>query len=69
MREALRLGTQDAKLLYHAGMIARRARDRAAATEYLRRALALSPQFDLLQARTARQALAELAHNTDPGAQ
>ncbi len=59
MREALRLGTQDAKLFYHAGMIACRAGDRAAATDYLRRALALSPQIDPPPARVARQALAE----------
>jgi tetratricopeptide (TPR) repeat protein len=60
MREALQLGTQDAKLFFHAGMIARRSGDRVAAVDYLRRALALSPQFDLLQARVARRTLAEL---------
>jgi tetratricopeptide (TPR) repeat protein len=53
MGEALRLGTQDAKLFYHAGMIARAAGDRVAAVDYLKRALALSPQFDPLQARNA----------------
>ena len=57
IKEALRLGTQDARLLYHAGVIARAAGDRAAAGDYLRRALALNPQFDPLQAMVARKAL------------
>jgi Tfp pilus assembly protein PilF len=38
-------------------MIARRAGDATAARDYLRRALALSPQFDPLQAMLARRAL------------
>ena len=59
IKEALRLGTQDARLLYHAGVIARAAGDRAAAGDYLRRALALNPQFDPLQVKFAQQALAE----------
>lgn len=57
MRAALRLGTQDARLLYHAGMIARADGHELAAQAYLRRALALSPQFDPLQAQVARAAL------------
>lgn len=60
-REALRLGTRDARLLYHAGMIARAAGDHDAAREQLRRALELCPQFDPLQAAAARRALAELS--------
>ncbi len=59
LKEALRLGTADPKLLYHAGMIARAAGDKTRARDYLKRALALSPQFDPLQAKTAREALAE----------
>jgi tetratricopeptide (TPR) repeat protein len=57
MREALRLGTQDAKLFYHAGMIARAAGDKVAAARYLQRALALNPRFDALQAPIARNSL------------
>lgn len=57
IREALRLGTQDARLFYHAGMIARASGDTTAAGEYLRRALDLSPQFDPVQAPLARQAM------------
>ena len=59
IKEALRLGTKDARLFYHAGMIARAAGDAAAARDYLERALALNPQFDPLQARIARAALAQ----------
>lgn len=59
MKDALRLGTEDARLFYHAGMIARAVGDRTAATDFLRRAITLNPHFDLWQARIARQALAE----------
>jgi tetratricopeptide (TPR) repeat protein len=58
-KDALRLGTQDAKLFYHAGMVARAAGDRAAAQDYLRRALKLNPRFDPRQSQVAKQALAE----------
>jgi len=57
MRDAMRLGTRDARLFYHAGMIAQAAGDRAAAASFLKQALDLSPQFDPLQARVAREAL------------
>jgi len=60
IKEALRLGTQDAMLFYHAGMIARASGDTASAKAYLGRALALNPQFDPLQSRIARQVLAGL---------
>lgn len=59
IKEALRLGTQDAKLFYHAGMIARDAGDRTAARDYLQRAVKLNPQFDPRQAPIAKQVLAE----------
>ena len=58
--DALRLGTRDARLLYHAGMIARAGGDEDAARDYLRRALALNPKFDPLQATIAERTLAEL---------
>jgi pentatricopeptide repeat protein len=57
IKEALALGTEDARLFYHAGMIAKAAGDAANARSYLERALALSPQFDPLQAPRAREAL------------
>ncbi|HYX42154.1 MAG TPA: tetratricopeptide repeat protein, partial [Pyrinomonadaceae bacterium] len=59
IKEALRLGTRDAKLLYHAGLIARAAGDQTMAHDYLKRALALNPQFEPLQVAFAQQALAE----------
>ena len=59
IKEATRLGTKDARLLYHAGMIAIAAGDREAGRAQLRRALELSPAFDPLQSRLARQALGE----------
>jgi tetratricopeptide (TPR) repeat protein len=61
IKDALRLGTQDAKLFYHAGMIARAAGDKASAVEDLERALTLSPQFDPMQASAARDMLVSLA--------
>jgi tetratricopeptide (TPR) repeat protein len=57
IKEALRLETRDARLFYHAGMIADAAGDRDRAREYLTRALTLSPEFDPLQATLARKAL------------
>ncbi len=60
MRAALRLGTQDARLFYHAGLIARASGNPVLARAYLRRALALNPQFDPLQAIKARRALAAM---------
>jgi tetratricopeptide (TPR) repeat protein len=56
MKAALRLGTQDPRLFYHAGMIARAAGERTLARTYLGRALTLNPQFDPLQAIKAREA-------------
>ena len=64
MAEALAQGTQDATLLYHAGMIARRAGARGTAAAYLRRALAVSPVFDPAGAPAARAALDSLAAST-----
>lgn len=58
--EALRLGTRDAKIYYHAGMIYQALGERAKAVKYLKLALAISPAFDVLQAERARQALAAL---------
>jgi len=60
IKEALKLGTRDAKLFYHAGMIARAAGDNDAARDYLNRALKLNPQFDPLQSQVARKALEEI---------
>jgi tetratricopeptide (TPR) repeat protein len=57
IKESLKLGTQDARLFYHAGMIAKAAGDKATAADYLKRALTLNPQFDPLQALNAKKIL------------
>lgn len=59
IREALRLGTKDARMLYHAGMIARATGDRSRAHDYLAQVLAINPQFDPLLAPFAGKAAAE----------
>jgi tetratricopeptide (TPR) repeat protein len=60
LAEALKLGTQDASLFYHAGMIQYGLGDKKQARSYLERALALNPHFSQRQATVARQTLAEL---------
>jgi uncharacterized membrane-anchored protein len=60
MAAALAQGTQDAMLMYHAGMIARAAGDREAARHYLERALAIAPAFDYAAPWIARAALDSL---------
>lgn len=57
IKEALKLGTRDAKIYYHAGMISLAAGDKSTARDYLNRALTLSPHFDPLQELNARKAL------------
>jgi tetratricopeptide (TPR) repeat protein len=60
IRAALRLGTADARLFYHAGMIARAAGDRNSAADFLRRAIKLNPYFDPWQSKVAERALEEV---------
>jgi tetratricopeptide (TPR) repeat protein len=60
MREAMRLGTRDALLYYHAGMIHQALGDPAQARNMLSEALSINPHFDLLQARTAARSLQRL---------
>lgn len=60
MEQALRLGTDDALLHFHAGMIARARGDDAVAARHLERALALDPHFSILHAPEAHAALAAL---------
>lgn len=59
-QQALRLGTQDALKLFHAGMIAYRLGDYASARSYLNRALTINPNFSLLYADGARRTLEKL---------
>jgi tetratricopeptide (TPR) repeat protein len=58
--EALRLGTQDALMLYHAGMIAHAQGDAETARERLAQALALNPHFSPLHGPEARTTLEAL---------
>jgi tetratricopeptide (TPR) repeat protein len=58
--EALKLGTQDARLFFHAGMIHARLGALAQATTYLRQALATNPHFHLFHADVAKQTLREI---------
>ncbi len=60
MKKALAMGTKDAKLFFHAGMIERGLGHTAEARAYLQRALDTNPHFHLLHADIARRALAEL---------
>ena len=60
MTEALRLGTRDARMLYHAGMIERALGNVEAAAAYLRQALATNPRFHPRHADEARRALEAL---------
>ena len=59
MASARRLSTREARMLYHAGMIALASGDRKDGRRLLRQSLALNPRFDLLQARRAREALGQ----------
>lgn len=58
MAEALRLGTNDAHLFYHAGMIESAAGNTATARQYLKTAIGLNPAFDPIHADIARAELA-----------
>jgi tetratricopeptide (TPR) repeat protein len=58
--QALKLGTHDAKLHYHAGMIYQRVGEKEKAREHLRRALSINPHFHVFFADNAKRTLAEL---------
>lgn len=58
IKEALRLGTKDARLWYHAALIAHAAGRKSEAVNFLKQALQLNPNFDARQAVLARTALA-----------
>jgi lipoprotein NlpI len=60
MTAALRLGTRDAKLFFHAGMIYRSLGQADKAREFLARALSTNPRFHLLHAPLAERILIEL---------
>jgi tetratricopeptide (TPR) repeat protein len=63
--KALLLGTQDAKLHYHAGMIYHRMGERGKAREHLWRALSINPHFHIFFADGAMRMLAELENSEE----
>lgn len=65
--EALKLGTKDARLHFHAGLIHAALGEPDRAREYLSRALANNPNFHVLHADVARQTLASLERRTASG--
>ena len=60
MSQAMRLGTQEASLFYHSGMIYTALGESDLARRHLSRALELNPGFSIIQADNARRTLAEL---------
>jgi tetratricopeptide (TPR) repeat protein len=57
---ALGLGTKDALMLFHAGMIYRDLGDANRAEDYLSRSMAVNPQFHALYSKQAAQTLADI---------
>jgi tetratricopeptide (TPR) repeat protein len=65
MQQALRLGTQEPRFFFHAGMISSKMGRRSEALSYLRKALDINPHFSVLDADKARQMLAKLETNVE----
>jgi tetratricopeptide (TPR) repeat protein len=65
MAEALKLGTQDARLFFHAGMMHHRLGEHAKAHDYLRRALATNPYFHLRHVEVAERTLKAIEGQRD----
>jgi tetratricopeptide (TPR) repeat protein len=62
-RQALALGTRDAKMLFHAGLIDQANGDGARARDELEQALDLNPHFSVLLEQEARTVLAQIDSN------
>ncbi len=58
--EAMRLKTDEARILFHAGMIEKELGNKKEAMRLIEKALKLNPAFDLIQVEIARNALKEL---------
>jgi tetratricopeptide (TPR) repeat protein len=63
--QALRLGTQDAKLFFHAGMIYSSLGEKTKAKEFLSAALGINPYFHPIFAETAAENLTRIGQETD----
>jgi tetratricopeptide (TPR) repeat protein len=59
--QARRLGTRDASLYFHAGMIERKRGRNQQAAEFLRRAIEINPHFDVRHGPEVQAVLSELA--------
>jgi tetratricopeptide (TPR) repeat protein len=57
IEQALSMGTRDARLYFHAGMIAYALGHDQPAREYLQQALTINPHFSILDTETARETL------------
>jgi tetratricopeptide (TPR) repeat protein len=66
MSEALKFGTKDAKLFFHAAMIYHQIGEAEKAKEYLRRALSTNPHFHIFYAEMAERTLKELEGRPAP---
>ena len=64
MAEALKLGTKDARLFFHAGMIHSYLGQAEQSESYLTRALVTNPYFDSLQADVANATIRQLDSGT-----
>jgi tetratricopeptide (TPR) repeat protein len=60
MKSAMKLGTRDAMIYYHAGMIYRALGEDKQAEQMLSQALAINPHFDLMQAPIVRNTLNDI---------
>ncbi|MEP6925032.1 MAG: tetratricopeptide repeat protein [Pyrinomonadaceae bacterium] len=60
IKEALKLGTRDARLFYHAGMIENALGNKQTAKQFLEKAVRTNPAFDLLQAEKIETTLKEI---------
>ncbi len=67
MANAMKVGTQDALIFYHAGMIERAAGDNTRAAELLQRALRVNPYFDITHPVSARATLDSIGREGERG--
>lgn len=59
-KESLRLGTKDAKLFFHSGMIYYKLGEMDKAKEYLKEALSINPHFHIIYSESAENALKQI---------
>lgn len=64
IQQAMRLGTRNALIFFHAGMIYYRLGERGKAREHLRQAMEINPHFSLRHVTEAKKVLTELSPQT-----